>query len=93
MRRAAKVDVTQVAIVGALRRIGCHVLHLHRVGQGCPDLLVYGAGRTFLMEVKSPGEKVNAAQAEFIEKWPGEVAVVRSAEEAIRAVVGSEALA
>ncbi len=93
MRRAAKVDVTQVAIVGALRRIGCHVLHLHQVGQGCPDLLVHGAGRTFLMEVKSPGEKVNAAQADFIAKWPGEVAVVRTPEEAVRAVLGEAALA
>lgn len=88
MRRAAKVDSTQVAIVDALRRIGCYVLHLHQLGGGVPDLLVWGRNRFMLMEVKTPGEKINKAQAEFIATCPGEVHVVQSAEQAVNAVIG-----
>jgi hypothetical protein len=84
--RAAKVDANQALIVKALRAIGAAVYPLHRVGHGCPDLLVYGKRRTFLMEIKTRGETINKAQAEFIAKWPGEVHVVYTPEEAIKAV-------
>ena len=40
MRRAAKVDATQAAIVTALRAAGCKVLSLAACGKGVPDLLV-----------------------------------------------------
>lgn len=88
MRRAAKVDATQGEIVKALRLIGAWVWCLHREGQGCPDLLVWGRNRFLLMECKSPGEKINKAQAEFIATCPGEIHVVRTPEEAVNAVVG-----
>lgn len=52
MRRAAKVDANQGAVVAALRAIGCFVQSLAMVGQGCPDLLVAYRGRWFVMEVK-----------------------------------------
>lgn len=57
MRRAARIDANQPAIVDALRKVGCKVTPLHMVGQGCPDLLVWGPGRWILMEVKD-GTKV-----------------------------------
>lgn len=88
MRRAAKVDENQSLIVKALRAIGAAVYPLHRVGGGCPDLLVHGKQRTFLMEIKTRGETINKAQAEFIAKWPGEIHIVYTPEEAIRAVTG-----
>lgn len=90
MRRAAKVDYVQASIVEALRRVGAAVLHLHQVGKGCPDLLVCARNRTFLIEVKSPGENINKLQAEFISKWPGELYIVRTPEQAVACVVGSE---
>lgn len=40
MRRAAKVDATQAAIVQALRDAGCKVLSLAAMGKGAADLLV-----------------------------------------------------
>ena len=86
MRRAAKVDANQVAIVAALRKIGASVLHLHAVGGGCPDLLVAYRGRNVLLEVKMPGEELNALQVKFIKEWRGEVHVVRSPLEAVRAL-------
>lgn len=87
MRRAAKVDGTQPAIVDALRKVGAWVLHLHQVGQGCPDLLIWNRGKYLLVECKSGG-KLNKQQVEFIAQCPGEVAVVRTPEEALRAVLG-----
>lgn len=88
MRRAAKVDENQPAIVEALRKAGVWVLHLHAVGKGCPDLLIWAKNRYALMEVKVPGEKINKEQTEFIATSPGEIHVVHSVEEALQAAIG-----
>lgn len=52
MRRAARVDANQAAVVAALRRAGCYVQDLSGVGGGCPDLLVGYRGAWHLLEVK-----------------------------------------
>lgn len=93
LRRAAKVDSNQPAIVDAVRRIGARVLHLHQVGKGCPDLLVCFRGRNVLLEVKLPGEAPNKDQVEFISTWGGELHIVRTPDEAVRALVGEKAMA
>jgi hypothetical protein len=61
VRRAARVDKPQAAIVKALRGYGCAVTHLHMAGDGIPDLLISikgadGKRRWGLGEVKD-GEK------------------------------------
>jgi hypothetical protein len=95
MRRAAKIDGTQTAIVDALRAAGCKVLSLAAVHNGCPDLLVYFSatysGEFFdgftLLEVKNPagrGVGLTPDQVKFHAEWP--VTVVTSPEEALRAV-------
>jgi len=87
MRRAAKIDGTQAAIVDALRAAGCKVLSLAGVANGCPDLLVYYGAELTLLEVKNPkgkGVKLTADQIKFHADWP--VWVVTSPEEALRAV-------
>jgi hypothetical protein len=53
VRRAAKIDANQNAIVNALRDHGAFVQSLAGVSRGCPDLLVGYRGRTILMEIKS----------------------------------------
>lgn len=93
VRRAAKVDGNQPAIVEAIRKVGGRVLHLHQVGKGCPDLLACFRGRNILLEVKLPGEAPNKEQVEFIATWGGELHIVRTPEEAVTALVGKEALA
>jgi hypothetical protein len=93
MRRAAKVDASQAAIVETLRSIGAWVRPLHAVGQGFPDLIVWARGRFFLLEVKEPGEKPNKQQAEFMAACPGEIHVARTPEEAVLAAIGKEAMA
>ena len=57
MRRAAKIDSNQTAVVKALRAAGATVQSLAAVGAGVPDLLVGFQGKTILIEVKD-GAKV-----------------------------------
>ena len=87
MRRAAKVDGNHGQIVSALRKAGIAVKSLAQVGGGLPDLLAAFRGRTVLLEVKLPGEKLNQMQQEFHATWPGVVKVVTTPEEAVLAVV------
>jgi hypothetical protein len=68
MRRAARVDATQEAIVSALRAAGAYVWVI-----GLPvDLLVGYKGHTFCVEVKSgPSKRLTKLQAHFFENWSG----------------------
>jgi len=90
VRRAAKIDAPQVAIVQALRKAGCSVLSLAPVGHGCPDLLVRGRGdKLYLLEVKdgalSPSHRqLTPLQVSFHARWP--VSVVTSVESALAAL-------
>ena len=53
MRRAARVDSNQQAIVRLLRQLGCHVWITSEMGHGAPDLVVsHGGGHTALVELK-----------------------------------------
>lgn len=86
MRRAAKVDANQPAIIDALKRCSVSV---EVIGKPV-DLLLCHRGETSLMEVKNPDGKdtLSKDQVEFIARWPGKVHVVRSVEEALQAVLG-----
>lgn len=92
MRRAAKVDANQSAIVQALRAIGASVQPLHMVGQGCPDLVAGYLGKTVWLEIKDGSKPPSARtltpdQREWIAGWRGgQVWVVHSVEQAIEAV-------
>lgn len=96
MRRAAKIDNTQAAIVDALRAAGCKVQSLAACGKGVPDLLVYSPWqhqfdamrqKMILLEVKNPagrGTSLTPDQVKFHAEWP--VTVVTTPEEALAAV-------
>ena len=92
MRRAARVDANQGAVMAALRAIGCSVTDLSGVGAGVPDLLVGFRGISGLIEVKDgskpPSErKLTRQQEEFHRLWRGRPpVVVTSIDEAIREV-------
>lgn len=90
MRRAAKVDANQPAIVQALRNAGASVQSLAAIGDGCPDLLVGYASKTALLEIKD-GSKVPSArgltpdQLDWHANWHGgTLAVVMDVEGALR---------
>lgn len=103
MRYDAKVDANQAGIIKALQKVG---VSTEVIGKPL-DVLVNArfccphcskeieGGRTALMEIKNPDGKdqFTVAQVKFIERWPGKIHVVRSEEEAVRAVLGEKALA
>ena len=68
MRRAARVDANQEAIVSALRAAGAYVWIV-----GLPvDLLVGFRGHTFLVEIKTNSKKrLTSLQADFFQSWTG----------------------
>ncbi len=87
MRRAARVDANQRAIVKALRAVGATVEHLHQLGQGTPDLLVGYRQKTFILEVKTATGQLTEDQKLWHRIWQGlPVAVVCSAEQAFKAI-------
>ncbi len=79
MRRAAKKDSTQAAIVQALRQIGCEVLILNQ--EGIPDLAVGRRGDWALVEIKRPRGKLTPLQGALRKRcW---FPVVSSVDEAL----------
>lgn len=85
---AAKVDRNQREIVDALKSCGCDVMFI-----GKPvDLLIGVRGKNLLLEVKAPkakgepGGKLTPEQEVFFKEWRGQKAIVRTPEEALRAV-------
>ena len=92
MRRRARVDMNHAEIVDALRRIGCSVQSLASVGDGCPDLLVGYGGRNVLLEVKAPKGRPTSDQMTWGARWPGQLGIVRTVEEAIRCVTYARGL-
>lgn len=86
MRRAARTDANHTIIVNALRQVGASVQDLANVGKGCPDLIVGYRGNNYLIEVKMNRGKATLAQLEWHGAWRGQVAVVRSVDEALRLI-------
>ena len=76
MRRACRVDSNQGEVVRSFIAHGCSVTLLHRVGEGCPDLLIGLNGKTVLVEVKdgakSPSQQAKTdAQVRWWSEWKG----------------------
>lgn len=93
---AARTDGNQASIVAHLRGVCCLVLSLHRVGEGCADLLVWSpyTRALHLLEVKRPdwkpagpkakGSRTEQLQKAFALRWP--VSLVQTEEQALKAV-------
>jgi hypothetical protein len=89
MRRAARIDSTHTEIVRTLRQLGVAVYNVKKP----VDLIVYYRGVTSLVEVKGTDGRLTKAQVEFIAEWPGPVLIVRTPDDAIRAVMGDKVMA
>lgn len=92
--RGARTDDNQPEIVAALRKIGCSVSILAKVGGGVPDLVVGLANRNFLLEVKDgtkpPSErKLTPDQEKWHSEWRGQKAVVESVKDAMEVVTAN----
>ena len=88
MRRALKIDENQPEIIKALKAAGVQV---EVIGKPV-DLLLCCRGETSLMEIKGHDGRFTKDQVEFIARWPGKVHIVKTIEEAIKAVIGEEAM-
>lgn len=91
MRNAARTDANQSIICAALHKLGCQTVYIKwpvdLVASGGP----LGEANLFI-EIKMPGEQLNAGQQEFWMKWPGRKVVVRTVAEAVEAVCGKNML-
>lgn len=83
MRRAARVDTTQRAIVAAFQACGASVLSLAGIGKGCPDLLVARHDKAVLVECKTGFAELRPSQQAFLNTWRGYVEIIRDANEAV----------
>jgi hypothetical protein len=97
MRRAARTDANQAEIMAALKRVGVSCEYIKQPF----DLVVYNPRRaeTAFVECKNPertskdpNSRLTKAQLDFISRWPGKIYVVRSAEDAVRQVLGEEVM-
>lgn len=89
MRRAAKIDVNQPAIVETFAKAGWSVLSLAGVGKGVHDLLIGRPGINVLVEIKNgdnppSGRSLTEDQVEFHAEWLGPQDICTSIEEANR---------
>lgn len=91
MRHAARTDATQAEIVRALKSIGISVEYIKLPF----DLIIYNPRKneTALGECKTEDGRFTKTQLEFMGRWPGKIYVFRSGEDAVRQVLGEEALA
>jgi hypothetical protein len=82
MRRAAKRDKNEMAIVDTFRRLGWSVEFLS--GRGVPDLLIGKGSTLLLIEVKGEKGKLTEDQVEWHSDWNGpKPRIVRSIDDAL----------
>lgn len=81
-----KIDGNQKEIVRDLRAIGASAQSLADIGKGCPDIVVGYRGSNFLFELKIKGEKLTEAEAEFHQKWNGQLSVAYSLEDVLKII-------
>lgn len=90
-RHAKQIDANQPAIIKALEACAVKVYVL---GKPVDLLCCRQDKQLFLLEVKNPDgfNRITKEQADFMLTWPGDVHIVRTPDEAIRAVLGEEVL-
>lgn len=83
-----RVDSNQKEIIkGLTERYGKGaVVPLSTVGEGVPDLLVGVGNVNLLMEVKTDTGKLTPSQVDWHKQWQGQVAIVRSVDEAVAVI-------
>jgi hypothetical protein len=83
MRKIARTDENQAAIVAELRKAGATVQSLHQLGGGVPDILVGIDGKNYLLEIKTRTGRMTPDESEWHRAWRGDVCVVRTPDEAL----------
>ena len=76
-RHKNRRDANEADLVAELRAHGFSVYMLDQP----LDLLVGYAGRTYLVEIKTPKGKLTQPQLEFMDGWRGDATVLRTSED------------
>lgn len=87
-----RVDANQPAIVSALRQVGYHVIHLHTLGKGVPDILVTGYNHrvnsvvALLVEIKTASGNLTDDEKQWHYDYPvgGPLIIARSEDDVMR---------
>jgi hypothetical protein len=91
-KMSGRTDANQSKIVAALRAAGATVTILSDVGCGCPDLLIGWHNHNFLFEIKNlngRGNRMTHAEADWIRRWAGQIAIVFNEQDALAVLYGS----
>lgn len=96
MRRAAKIDANQTAVVDALRSVGALVAITSGAGDGFPDLVVGFRGRVYPIEIKdgtlAPSDRrLTPQQVKFHREWAGYCWLANSVEDALLIIGATQA--
>ena len=88
MRKAAKIDENQPAIVGFFRSAGMSVAITSNSHDGFPDIVVGYKGVTVLVEIKDGSKapskrKLTPKQVEFHNDFTGALTVIESIDQAV----------
>ena len=81
MRRAHRLDANHSELVDAFRSMGCSVLSLAGLGNGCPDIVVGLGGIQVMVEIKDgsrppSARKLTPDEARFRGSWTGGYKIV-----------------
>jgi hypothetical protein len=80
-------DANHAEVQAALEQVGAFVADLSGVSGGVPDILARRKdGQLVLLEVKTATGELEQNQIAFIARWPDAVVVVRTVDEALRAI-------
>lgn len=92
MRRAARIDANQNAIVEALRDIpGVSVAITSQLGAGFPDIVIGFGARNYLIELKDGSKppskrELTEDEYEFFAQWRGQVEVALNLDECLEII-------
>lgn len=91
VRHAARTDANQKEIMDALKKVGVSVQYIK-----LPFDCVYFNHRTQetgFLECKTEDGRLTKAQLDFISVWPGKIHIAKTPQEAVRLILGEQALA
>lgn len=94
MNTRKRIDHNQASIVDGLRRVGASVRSTAEIGQGFPDIAVGFRKQNFLFEIKDgdkppSARKLTQQEREFFESWEGQVEMIESLADALKAIGAS----
>ena len=80
-RYARRLDANHAEIKAAFDKLGCSVVDLSRMGEGCPDLAVGYGGLSMFVEIKDgtkppSARKLTKPQEKLFARWTGGIRLV-----------------